>query len=283
MLVEIAIGDAYGAGFEYVKQDVVRGKNTLEGFVQHPRHALNPGSYTDDTQMSLALAEALLSERAFTREWVAECFVRAIKRDPREGYAPAFYRFLQEVEDGSDFLARIRADSDKSGATMRAGPLGIIGTIPELIEKATLQARITHNSRDGINAAIAAALSVHYCLYALGPLDEVGGFVAEHVQGQWAVPWEGEVGPKGWMSVRAAITAVSRASRMSDLLKDCVDFTGDVDTVAAIAMAAGSCCSAIDQDLPAHLYTTLENGPWGRDYLSLLDAQLMEKVGRPRP
>jgi hypothetical protein len=64
---------------------------------------------------------------------------------------------------------------------------------------------------------------------------------------------------------------------MSYLLKTCIEFTGDVDTVAAIALAAGSCSTEIVQDLPAHLFETLESGPYGRDYIQRLDTQLMAK------
>ena len=41
--------------------------------------------------------------------------------------------------------------------------------------------------------------------------------------------------------------------RLSDLLKVCVAYTGDVDTVAAIALGAGSCSEEMEHDLPAHL------------------------------
>jgi len=59
MLLELAIGDAYGAGFEYVDTKMILPQNNLSGYVKHPRHHIQPGSYTDDTQMSLAIAEAL--------------------------------------------------------------------------------------------------------------------------------------------------------------------------------------------------------------------------------
>ena len=79
------------------------------------------------------------------------------------------------------------------------------------------------------------------------------------------------------MSTRAALTALNRASRLSDLLGDCVAFTGDVDTVATIALAAASHATDIEQDLPAHFYSTLENGPYGRNYLEALDQQLLRR------
>ncbi len=80
------------------------------------------------------------------------------------------------------------------------------------------------------------------------------------------------------MSVRAAITALVRNDSMSGLLKDCISFTGDVDTVAAIALAAGSCSQEIKQDLPHHLILELENGSYGRDYLIKLDKQLLQLI-----
>jgi len=65
---------------------------------------------------------------------------------------------------------------------------------------------------------------------------------------------------------------------MSSLLQDCIAFTGDVDTVAAIALAAGSCSQEIQQDIPSHLIAGLENGVYGRDYILELDKQLMGLV-----
>lgn len=43
MLIELAIGDAYGAGFEYSPKAFVAKHNTLAGYVQHPRHGIVPG------------------------------------------------------------------------------------------------------------------------------------------------------------------------------------------------------------------------------------------------
>jgi hypothetical protein len=115
----------------------------------------------------------------------------------------------------------------------------------------------------------------HYFIYQLGPKQELGQFLEAHVPGEWSQPWQGKVESKGWMSVRAAITALMRNDSLSELLKDCIAFTGDVDTVAAIALAAGSCSQEITQDLPEHLIAGLENGSYGKDYIINLDRQLM--------
>lgn len=161
---------------------------------------------------------------------------------------------------------------------MRAAPMGVFSTVEKVIEAARIQAAITHNTPEGINAAIAAALMSHYFIYQLGRKRDLGKFLESHVSGEWSKPWHGKVKSKGWMSVRAAITAIERNNSMSQLLKDCIKYTGDVDTVAAIALAAASCSDEIAQDLPLHLTKTLENGEYGRDYIIELDNKLMALV-----
>ncbi|MEM0978802.1 MAG: ADP-ribosylglycohydrolase family protein [Cyanobacteria bacterium P01_H01_bin.58] len=278
MLIELAIGDAYGAGFEYSPDRMIREQNDLSGYVQHPRHDIRPGCYTDDTQMSLAIAEAIVSGDPWTRQNLAHRFVTVFKRDEREGYARGFYAFLQATKDGDNFLANIRPNSDKSGAAMRAAPIGTFSTVSTVIERCRLQAALTHNTPDGINAAIATSLMSHYFIYKVGPKSELPAFIAEFVPGSWSEPWQGKVGEKGLMSVHAALTAIMAHDSLSAILKACIDFTGDVDTVATIALAAASCSSEVGQDLPAVLIDTLENDDYGLDYLRKLDAQLMNKA-----
>lgn len=55
MLVELAIADAYGNLFEMKPLDFVSENNHLTGYLS------GTGYYTDDTQMSLAVTEAILS------------------------------------------------------------------------------------------------------------------------------------------------------------------------------------------------------------------------------
>jgi ADP-ribosylglycohydrolase len=281
MLLELAIGDAYGAGFEYADENV-RCCNDLSRYVQHPTHrSIQPGRYTDDTQMSLAIAELIVEQTDWTPLNIAQRFVECFKRDPRQGYAGRFYQFLRDVSSGAEFLAQIQPDSDKSGAAMRACAIGILPTVAEVLERCTLQAKLTHNTPDGVAAACAAALLSHYFLYDLGVKKDVGKFIQAQLPSSfnhlhWQRPYVGAVKSKGWMSVRAAITAVLRNDRLSDLLKDCIAFTGDVDTVATIALAAAAHSREYTQDLPAHLVQTLENGTYGRDYITALDQRLLK-------
>lgn len=276
MLLELAIGDAYGAGFEYANRQLIRQFNDLRHYHKHPRHSIGPGCYTDDTQMTLAIAESIVSGEDWTPQNLAERFVDVFKRDPREGYASRFYSFLKNVKNGAQFLAEIIPTSDKSGAAMRSIPIGIYPNLQTVIERTVIQAAITHNTPDGINAAVATALMSHYFLYDLGPKNELGRFIEMHVKGEWADSWQGQVGPKGWMSVKAAITAIHQTQSLSDLLRTCIDYSGDVDTVATIALGAASCSKEFVQDIPPVLMDDLENTTYGRDYLVRLDRSLSD-------
>lgn len=280
MLLELAIGDAYGAGFEYADPAFVRQNNDLSAYVKHPRHEIKPGCYTDDTQMSLAIAELLVEGVPWTRENLADRFVEVFERDPRQGYAGGFYKFLKQVDSGGAFLAKIRPHSDKSGAAMRAAPLGVLPSIDEVLHRCEIQARITHDTVDGVAAAQAAALLSHHAIYRLGPREQIGIFLEGHVPGKWNEPWRGEVGSRGWMSVRAAITTIRRSKSIAQLLKQCVSFCGDVDTVASIALAAGAHYQDVRQDLPASLKKRLENGRYGKRYLVELNRKLFKLVKR---
>lgn len=278
MLLEIAIGDAYGAAFEYVDTRFIQDKNNLKQYYKHPRHRIAPGRYTDDTQMSIAIAELIANGIPWTPINIASKFVEVFQRDKREGYARGFYDFLCSVRTGEEFVARIRPDSDKSGAAMRACPIGVLPSVQEVKRYATIQAKLTHDTPAGIGAAVAAALMAHYFLHDLGPRTELGRFIEQHVPGrEWSRAWRGEVGPKGWMSVSAAITAIQSSDTLSELLRQCVNYGGDVDTVAAIALGSASTSKQFVADLPVSLVSSLENNRFGKDYLQRLDHTLLTK------
>jgi len=277
MLLELAIGDAYGAGFEYADEIKVSRENDLSHYTKHQKWNIGNGRYTDDTQMSLANAEMLADGTKWTPLNIANKFVEVFKRDKRPGYAGRFYEFLQEIKDGREFLEKINPASDKSGAAMRASPIGFLPEIRDVIDYATIQAKLTHDTPIGRDSAVAAALMTYYFLYNHGKKEDLGEFIEKYVPGNWATRWGKEVGLKGYMHVRAAITTITEEDFLSKVLKRSIDFCGDVDTVATIAMATASCCGEIKQDIPQNLLSGLENGMFGRDYLIALDTRLKNK------
>ena len=159
---------------------------------------------------------------------------------------------------------------------MRGWVTGLYPLMDDVLNYAELQAKLTHDTPDGIKSAQAAALFTHFFAYNNGKKKFGAEYVATWIDGPWTTPRTKPVGPKGMDSVHGAIQAVMMHDKMSLILKQCVDFTGDVDTVATIALGAASFSKEIEQDLPFELTGWLETGPWGGNYLLDLDKKLFQ-------
>jgi len=282
----MALFDAYAEGFEYVQPAFIDKHHKLTGYVQHPKWVnMKPGSYTDDTQMALAIAELMLRKdpAKWTAYDVAETFTFTFKRDPREGYSGGFHNILKHITEGKEdaalrFLMAVEPHSEKNGGAMRAGPLGVLPSVKQVIDAAFFQATLTHATPWGSDAAVASALMVHYFYHHLGPKKDLPGFLLDFVpRFEWDVPWTGRVRSPGDQAVRAAMTAIQKSDTLIDVLRHCVNFGGDTDTVAAIAGCAAAVSTEIFQIMPPVLHRDLENGKYGRDYLQRIDHKLQEK------
>lgn len=288
-----ALGDAYGAGFEYAPENAHL--NDLTHFLKHPRLPIGGGRYTDDTQMSLAVAEVLAVKAPWTKIGLARSFFNAFKRDERPGYSSKFYEILQRSRTVDAMLAAIVPDSQKNGAAMRAPIIGLMSDTGTVAERAIKQASITHDTLAAKGAAVAAAFLTHYFHYSLGPKHEVGIWLDTAVSKymsdcdlfityRWSEPWVGEVGGLAVEAVRAAVTAITKYNTLGDILKASIDFGGDVDTVGAIVMPAASRSVEVTDDIPDALVEQLEDGPFGLTYLCELDTKLLSMwPGRSGP
>ena len=78
-------------------------------------------------------------------------------------------------------------------------------------------------------------------------------------------------------TVKAVLYLLINENSLTTLLQKSVAFGGDVDTVASLALAIGKMSREIEDDLPEWLYTALENGTFGRDFLKGLDKKLLGK------
>lgn len=291
MLLEMAIGDAYGAGREYLPEDADL-NNDGETYMQHPKWTeLKPGRYTDDTQMCIALAELMLLKNPdrWTTWDVVRAFVGQFARDPRPGYSSRFYDVMLAcseanrdncLEDGVEFfLQLVTPHSNRSGGAMRAPVIGLISDTQRVIDLAMMQASVTHATQDGMNAAAASALMAHYFYHNIGGVDELEGFLSHQIPGvSWNRPvWEGRVLKPGLQHVKAALAALTSHRSVDQVLKHSISYGGDVDTVAAIAVFAASVSWYHRSDLDMELHRSLENGDYGYDYLRNLDIELVRK------
>jgi len=276
MILEAAIGDAYGAGFEFRDMSFIETYNDLTAYRPHGLYPEIYRRYTDDTQMALAIAELLLEEDDWAPEKVADKFVEVFHRDIRRGYSNRVFNALSASKNGKDLLKNINNKSSGNGAAMRAYSLGYLKDINQLKEYVEMQARTTHDTKEGVIGALRIALSVHYFLYASKdvPLIEfLNTTIGEN--GDYGI--SSPIDMHSYPTTNAVITIVSAATSMKRCLLNGINYGGDTDTVAEMSMAILSVKPDIENDLPRFLFDQLENEKYGKDYLIDLDSKLKMK------
>lgn len=277
MLIEIAIGDAYGAGFEFVEEEVIKKYNKLKSYYNSRIDNIKAGQYTDDTQMSLAIAELLLSEVEWTKENITEYFLNVFNRDKRQGYAKGFYNFLIDNNDVKSFLNNINPDSIRNGAAMRSVPLSFIKDKEELKKKAKIQASITHNTHEGIISSQSIALIGHYFLYENINKQELKDKLLIDVKEIYKINKTDRVACDAIDTVDAVLTVLLKSNTYSEILINSINLGGDTDSVASIALGLASLTKQFNNDLPEFLYTDIENEKYGKDYILEIDNKLKNK------
>lgn len=275
MLTEIAIADAYGAGFEFCAIEKISIHNNLESYCKHELYDIS-GKYTDDTQMSIAIAEFILSGKEWNKENIAAKFLQSFKRDIRFGYSKGFYNLLTEVSSGKELLNRLISTSERNGAAMRSVPIGFLKNKSDVVTFATLQAQITHNTRLGISSSCAVALAAYYGLQERGTLSELESFLENQGFNEWNFNWQERVSLSAYDTVSAAFSCLLKYESMSSLLKACIELGGDTDSVASIAIGLATCFSEYKNDLPNHLFQMLKEDKYGISFLTNLDKDLMK-------
>jgi ADP-ribosyl-[dinitrogen reductase] hydrolase len=275
MLLVIAMADAYGAGFEFTANEYIKENHCLTKYHQAWLDNTPAGCYTDDTQMSIAIAELMLNERGpWNEHLVAEYFLKAFKRDPRQSYSDGFYDFLVNTETSSEFIENIYSDSIRNGSAMRSVPLGLIKDKREMLEKARIQASVTHNTHEGIVASQAVALAVYYFVNQIGKKEGLFDYVCQQTNEIFIKDKITRTECNAIDTIDAVLTVLSQSNSLTEVLDKSVSLGGDTDSVAAIACGIASFSDEYDKDLPAFLERDLENGPYGKDYLIKLSEKL---------
>lgn len=321
LLLRIAQGDAFAMSCEYIKHprddQVLSDALMFNRYIAHPTHTLKAGSYTDDTQMSIAVAEVLLSNSKNTRDDFTSAFVNCFCRDPRDGYSRGFQAILEASakvpQPVNHFKKTVLPTSTKNGACMRAVPIGVLKDIPELLDVAAVQASVTHNTPEGIWSSQVVALMSHFALHDSRPLSDMGQFIYDSMPDtistlpvfpsyttvntdvrHWNVllnngfVWNSKVNSKyyppdnfygvGISTALACLTLVQSSSDLIGMMKSILLLGGDTDSVAAIAWGIAS--SRMKQALPDFLECNLEPGrKYGVPFLKELGCRLMAKFG----
>jgi poly(ADP-ribose) glycohydrolase ARH3 len=297
-LLGAAIGDALGASRE---GHVLASKPEFETIPQ----VLHLLRYTDDTHMTIGLAESLVECGGFDGAHMAQRFVHNYLKEPWRGYAPGPPMVFSLLRRGAKW-DKAAADvypggSFGNGAAMRVAPIGLLywNNHARLREVAYQASLITHSHVLGREGAALQALAIALALAEDPdkPLDvdfftsRLLDFATEDVYRSKIArlafllkrPDDRETvvaqlghGIEAFESVPTAIFAFLAHPRdfVSTVIY-VVSLGGDTDTIASMAGAISGAYLGIDA-LPSQWLEKLEN----RGYISDLAAKLWELAAR---
>jgi ADP-ribosylglycohydrolase len=220
-------------------------------------------TYTDDTVLTVAVAEWLLTGRD-----LADLFHEYYDAYPFCGYGGLFH-------DWAANRRRTAYNSFGNGSAMRAGPVGFaFDTIEEVLAWSGRSAAVTHDHPDGVRGAQAIAAAVHYARrikdkdalqnmlqvqfgYDLGtPLDQIRPTYDLDVTCAGSIP--------------QALRAFLESTSYEDAIRNAISLGGDADTLACMAGGvAEAYYGAVPEDIAAKA-------------LDLLDARLIDVIDRFR-
>lgn len=167
VLVGTAVGDALGVPFESM---LVNNKELInwdgKTFTGSVYHQLLPGQYSDDTQMSIMVAESLINNKGFNPDDLAVRYVDWIVSGRARGYGRTTLMAVQNLSAGKHWSESGIAGSYGNGTAMRAAPFGIYfrNDLQSLVAICKIDSAITHASEDAEAGSIAIALAAAHAV-----------------------------------------------------------------------------------------------------------------------
>ncbi|MDO9047861.1 MAG: ADP-ribosyl-[dinitrogen reductase] hydrolase [Methylobacter sp.] len=142
-----ACGDALGATVEFMSPKQIQKRYGVHrDIIGGGWLSLEAGQITDDTQMSLALGQAIIDHQGWHIQAVADNFVAWLESDPPD-IGKTCRRGIMRYRDSGELFGLPRDDDAGNGACMRNLPV-VLSTLnrPDCFSEWSLQqSHITHN------------------------------------------------------------------------------------------------------------------------------------------
>jgi poly(ADP-ribose) glycohydrolase ARH3 len=294
------LGDAFGSGFEGMHPD-------RTGFHMSLLSKIFPRQYTDDTDMTLALADSIIQSGKIDPEDIAKQF--SLYCDLTRGYAIGTIKAVQALRAGLKWhqVARIvfEEGSFGNGAAMRVSPVGLFyhHDLDSLQKAAIKQANITHVHPLGQWGAVMQAATVGLAVSQNpkesfkkeevivhlrevlwgGPieymraLNKIEEMLAEgkKLQAREVAQSLGN-GVEAHFSVPSACyIAITYSPDFCDAIRAAISLGGDTDTIAGMVGAIVGAHIG-EKGLPGEWIEQLEDGPRGRSFARGLADRLFD-------
>ena len=237
------LGDMIGAPYEFD-----RGGKTKD----FPLFC-EESQFTDDTVMTIAVAEALMDTPGQPDDAVRAALVRSMRkwgrRYPDAGYGGMFCRWLA-ADDPRPY------GSFGNGSAMRVSGAGwLFDALEQTRRAARLSAEVTHNHPEGVKGAEAVACAI-FLARTGGGKDEIRDFIVREFGYDLSRTCD-EIRP-GYRHVEScqqtvpeALTAFLEGADFEDVIRTAVSLGGDCDTLTCIAGSIAEALYGVPEPLKA--------------------------------
>ena len=226
-MIGALMGDIIGAPYEFD-----RGSKTKD-FPLFSKYS----EFTDDSVMTIAVAEALMDTMGGTDEEIKTALVASMRKwggiYPDAGYGGMFYRWLHSWDPQP-------YGSFGNGSAMRVSSAGwLFETLEETRHAAVLTAEVTHNHPEGIKGAEATASAIWLARNGSAK-EEIRDYIVREFGYDLSRTCD-EIRPTYHhietcqKTVPEAITAFLEGKDFEDVVRTAVSLGGDCDTLTCIA------------------------------------------------
>ena len=308
-LIGTFVGDALGMPVEGWSHQRIR---EIHGVVDKMLDArLGAGTYTDDTQMMIALTRSMIESQGLNADHLADSFLEHY--EPDRGYGSGTTQVFQRWQNGENVHEASEQIFDGgsfgNGGSMRIAPVGVVyGWDPvRLAEALPIACGITHAHPLGLGGSYLQARSVGLARKFNGAIDPIAwveelqetlpkdfdkdGILSGKLETmktmlkQKKQPIEFETvvrdlgcTSKAFESVPAAIYAfLANPGSFREAVVYAVGIGGDTDTIGAMTGAIAGARHGV-RAVPDTWWSKLENGEDGRDAIVELAPQLTQRI-----
>ncbi len=244
-----AIGDALGMPLEFGPR---RPPDRLVREMASGR--LPPGTFTDDTEMALALADSLLAHRPLNPADLAQRFVAWIEAGPGDvgiHTRSVLWRIAggQPWEEAAHAVQRQRPDSAGNGSVMRCWPAALAhwDDLDQLLADSRLQSQVTHPHPECEAGSALVNAIIYYLLRHVAPTNAIAQALAtvdvptplRAVLEQAPSRSRHELKNSGWVrhTLESAAWGLVTTSSFEEAVVQVVNLGNDADTAGAVTGA----------------------------------------------
>ena len=217
------IGDIYGSYYEFLT-----GPKT-------PKHEIrihHSSTYTDDTVLSIAIADYLQHKDETNHKDVVHYLKKWAKACPDAGYGNMFSRWIWE-ENPKPYR------SFGNGSAMRVSPVAYYASSLEECQRLAKEVtEVTHNHPEGIKGAVTIATCIYMALHGASR-KEIQAYASSQYdlnldyEEMVRYPYHGDEICQ--VTVPQALWCFLHSDSFDDCLRLCLHIRYDADTLAAIA------------------------------------------------